>query len=61
MRGVRQEFQPHAEQVSYGGTPGAALVVRGIATVFATDYIIDVVFYPNGAIEARASHAIFQQ
>jgi len=48
-----QEFAPHGEQVSYGGTPGAALVVRGIATAAATDYLTDVLFYPNGAVEAR--------
>ena len=50
-----QEFAPHGEQVSYGGTPGSALVVRGIASAFATDYITDVTFYPNGAIEVGAA------
>ena len=50
-----QEFAPHGEQVSYGGTPGSALVVRGIASAFATDYITDVSFYPNGAIEVSAA------
>jgi hypothetical protein len=48
-----QEFAPHGEQVSYGGTPGSALVVRGIASAAATDYLTDVLFYPNGAVEAR--------
>jgi len=28
-------------------------VVRGIASAAATDYLTDVLFYPNGAVEAR--------
>ncbi|KAK9823044.1 hypothetical protein WJX81_002929 [Elliptochloris bilobata] len=54
-RHYTQEFAPHGEQVGYSGTPGSALVVRGIATAFATDYITDVTFYPNGAIEVSVT------
>jgi diamine oxidase len=33
------------------------LVVRGITTVFNTDYIVDIIFHLNGAIKVSSSSA----
>ena len=38
--------------IQYGGVVDHALVIRGIATVYNTDYITDITLRLNGAIEA---------
>ena len=48
-----QEFAAKGSFIQYGGVVDHALVVRGISTVYNTDYITDVTFHLNGAIEAR--------
>jgi Cu2+-containing amine oxidase len=50
-----QEFAAMGSFIQYGGVVDHALVIRGIATVYNTDYITDVTLHLNGAIEARAS------
>jgi len=37
----------------YAGAPAYALVIRSITAVYNYDYLIDYVFYPHGAIEAK--------
>ena len=46
-----QEFGAKGSFIQYGGVVDHALVVRGITTVFNTDYITDVIFHLNGAIK----------
>jgi diamine oxidase len=48
-----QEFAAKGSFIQYGGVVDHALVVRGITTVYNTDYITDFVFHLNGAIEVR--------
>ena len=51
VRSVLQEFGAKGSFIQYGGVADHALVVRGITTVFNTDYITDVTFHLNGAIK----------
>ena len=46
-----QEFAAKGSFIQYGGVVDHALVLRGISTVYNTDYITDVTFHLNGAIE----------
>ena len=48
-----QEFGAKGSFIQYGGVADHALVVRGITTVYNTDYITDVIFHLNGAIKVR--------
>ncbi len=46
-----QEFAAKGSFIQYGGVVDHALVVRGITTVFNTDYMTDFVFHLNGEIQ----------
>ncbi|KAM9003887.1 membrane primary amine oxidase [Sarcophilus harrisii] len=37
----------------YGGLPGTVLVVRSVSTLLNYDYVWDMAFHPNGAIEVK--------
>ncbi|CAL5220606.1 g2648 [Coccomyxa viridis] len=52
-RHYTQEFGAKGSFIQYGGVADHALVVRGITTVFNTDYITDVIFHLNGAIKVE--------
>ena len=54
MDSLPQEFGAKGSFIQYGGVADHALVVRGITTVFNTDYITDVIFHLNGAIKVGA-------
>jgi hypothetical protein len=56
-----QEFAAKGSFIQYGGVVDHALVVRGISTVYNTDYITDFTFRLNGAIEVRAHKAAPKQ
>lgn len=56
----KQEFAAKGSFIQYGGVVDHALVVRGITTVYNTDYMTDFVFHLNGAIKARRFHGVFQ-
>lgn len=51
---LSQEFGAKGSFIQYGGVVDHALVVRGITTVFNTDYITDVILHLNGAIKVGA-------
>ncbi len=57
---VLQEFGAKGSFIQYGGVADHALVVRGITTVFNTDYITDVIFHLNGAIKVGTFLGPFQ-
>lgn len=48
-----QEFAAKGSFIQYGGVVDHALVVRGITTVYNTDYMTDFVFHLNGALKVR--------
>ena len=48
---LMQEFAAKGSFIQYGGVVDHALVVRGITTVFNTDYMTDFVFHLNGEIQ----------
>ena len=50
-----QEFGAKGSFIQYGGVADHALIVRGITTVYNTDYITDVVLHLNGAIKMRTA------
>lgn len=49
-----QEFAAKGSFIQYGGVVDHALVVRGITTVYNTDYITDFTFHLNGAIKVNS-------
>jgi Cu2+-containing amine oxidase len=50
-----QDFGAKGSFIQYGGVVDHALVVRGITTVYNTDYIVDVIFHLNGAVKVSFS------
>ena len=48
-----QEFGAKGSFIQYGGVADHALIVRGITTVYNTDYITDIELHLNGAIKVR--------
>ncbi|CAK0783467.1 hypothetical protein CVIRNUC_006666 [Coccomyxa viridis] len=52
-RHYTQEFGAKGSFIQYGGVADHALIVRGITTVYNTDYITDVVLHLNGAIKVQ--------
>lgn len=46
-----QEFAAKGSFIQYGGVVDHALVVRGITTVYNTDYMTDFVFHLNAEIQ----------
>ncbi|EIE26972.1 amine oxidase catalytic domain-containing protein [Coccomyxa subellipsoidea C-169] len=56
-RHYTQEFAAKGSFIQYGGVADHALVVRGITTVYNTDYMTDFVFHLDGSIKARQNQS----
>ncbi|CAL8468966.1 g8507 [Coccomyxa elongata] len=54
-RHYTQEFAAKGSFIQYGGVVDHALVIRGITTVYNTDYMTDFVFHLNGEIQVSVS------
>ena len=50
-----QEFTSKGQLIQFAGVPAHNLVLRGVATVFSTDYIFDVTFHLNGVVETAVA------